>query len=61
MLLTKKKLNTILEDLRIQVPAELKNELLDQYGNLAADDTGRVFECCRSHSVTTFIPNIKPG
>ena len=44
MLLTKKKLNTILEDLRIQVPAELKNELLDQYGNLAADDTGRVFE-----------------
>ena len=44
MLLTKKQLSTILENLRVTVPAELEKELLDEYGNLAADDAGHVFE-----------------
>jgi hypothetical protein len=44
MLLTKQKLNNILECLRISIPAELEKELLNQYGNLAADDKGQVFE-----------------
>lgn len=44
MLLTKKRLSTILETLRVTVPAELEKELLDQYGNLATDDEGHVFE-----------------
>lgn len=44
MLLTKKKLSTILENLRVRVPAELEKELLDEYGNLATDDAGHVFE-----------------
>lgn len=44
MLLTKKRLNTILENLRVSIPDDLEKELLDEYGYLAADDTGRVFE-----------------
>ncbi len=44
MPLTKKKLSTILENLRVRVPAELEKELLDEYGNLATDDAGHVFE-----------------
>ncbi len=44
MLLTKKKLNTILENWRISIPAEVKKELLEQYGNLATDDEGHVYE-----------------
>lgn len=44
MLLTKKKLRTILENLRVKVPAEMEKELLDEYGNLATDDAGHVFE-----------------
>ena len=44
MLLTKKQLNAILENLRVSIPADLEQRLLDEYGNLAADDTGRVFE-----------------
>ncbi len=44
MLLTKKKLRTILENLRVKVPAEMEKELLDEYGNLATDDVGHVFE-----------------
>jgi len=44
MLLTKKRLSTILEDLRVRIPAELENELLDEYSNLATDDAGHVIE-----------------
>ncbi len=44
MLLTKKRLSTILENLRVTVPAKLEKELLDQYGNLATDDEGHTFE-----------------
>ena len=44
MLLTKKKLNLMLENLRVSIPADLEKELLDQYGNLATDDAGHVFE-----------------
>ena len=44
MLLTKKKLRIILENLRVQIPAELEKEILDEYGNLAADDVGHAFE-----------------
>jgi hypothetical protein len=44
MLLTKKRLSTILEDLRVRIPAELEKELLDEYGNLATDDAGHVIE-----------------
>ena len=44
MLLTKKKLNTILRNYRVQIPAELKKELLQQYGNLVATEDGRVIE-----------------
>ena len=44
MLLTKKRLSTILEDLRVRIPAELEKELLDEYGNLATDDVGHVIE-----------------
>jgi len=34
----------ILENLRVTVPAKLEKELLDQYGNLATDDEGHIFE-----------------
>lgn len=44
MLLTRKELNEILRNWRISIPAELKKELLEQYGNLATDDEGNVFE-----------------
>ncbi len=44
MLLTKKRLSMILEDLRVRIPAELEKELLDEYGNLATDDAGHVIE-----------------
>ncbi len=44
MLLTKIRLNTILEDLRVRIPADLEKELLDEYGQSAADDRGHVFE-----------------
>ena len=44
MLLTKKRLTAILEDLRLRIPAELEKELLDEYGNLATDDAGHVIE-----------------
>jgi hypothetical protein len=41
-MLTKKGLNTLLEHLRVSIPADLEKELLDKYANLATDDTGRV-------------------
>ncbi len=44
MLLTQKGLSTILENLRVRVPAGLEKELLDEYGNLVTDDEGHVFE-----------------
>ena len=44
MLLTKKELRTILDTLRVRIPAELEKELLDEYGNLVTDDEGHVFE-----------------
>ncbi len=44
MLLTKKKLNLMLENLRVSIPTDLEKELLDQYGNLATDNAGHVFE-----------------
>jgi len=44
MLLTKKGLRTIFENLRVRVPAELEKELLDEYGRLVTDDEGHVFE-----------------
>lgn len=41
MLLTRKELNKILRGWRIwYIPTELKEELLEQYGNLAIDDEG---------------------
>jgi hypothetical protein len=42
MLLTRKMLNTILRNHRVQISAELKNELLEQYGNLVVTEDGRV-------------------
>ena len=44
MRLTKKELRTILENLRVRIPAEMEKELLDEYGNLVTDDEGHVFE-----------------
>ncbi len=42
MLLTKKKLNKILQDWRIAIPAKLEKELLEEYGNLVTDDEGHL-------------------
>jgi hypothetical protein len=33
-----------LENLRVKIPAELEKELLDEYGNFAANDAGHAFE-----------------
>ena len=44
MLLTKQKLNTVLEDLRISIPDELQEELVERYGNTAVTDDGRTIE-----------------
>ncbi len=43
-LLTKKKLNTILGNLRISIPEELQEELLERYGNVAVTEDGRAIE-----------------
>ena len=53
MLLTRKMLNTILRNYRVQIPAELKNELLEKYGNLAINEDGRVTE----YSVEVIFPS----
>ena len=43
MLLTRKELNNILRGWRIwDIPAELKQELLEQYGNPVIDDDGHL-------------------
>ena len=44
MLLTKKTLKKILQDWRVSIPAELRKELLHEYGNFTTDDEGHVFE-----------------
>lgn len=44
MLLTRKKLNTILANFIVSLPPEVKKELLDQYGHPATDDEGHVHE-----------------
>jgi len=44
MRLTKQKLNTILGNLRISIPDELQEELLERYGNEVVTDDGRVLE-----------------
>jgi hypothetical protein len=44
MLLTRKMLNKILRNHRTQIPAELKNQLLEDYGNLVEDEEGHFFE-----------------
>ena len=44
MLLTGKMLNTILRNHGVKIPAELKKELLEHYGNLVVTEDGRVIE-----------------
>jgi hypothetical protein len=45
MLLTRKELNNILRGWRIwDIPAELEEELLEQYGNLWTDDEGHLHD-----------------
>lgn len=44
MLLTNKILNNILQNWRIQIPAELEKELLEEYGNTVATEDGRIIE-----------------
>ena len=44
MLLTRKKLTTVSQNLRVSIPADLEKELLDEYGNLVVTEDGRVIE-----------------
>jgi hypothetical protein len=44
MLLSKQKLNNVLRNRRVQVPSELKKELLEQYGNTVITEDGRIIE-----------------
>jgi len=44
MLLTKKALKKILQDWRVSIPTEMENELLQEYGNLVADDEGHLHD-----------------
>lgn len=44
MLLTKRGLKEIQENMRVSIPTGLEKELLNQYGNFATDDEGHVFE-----------------
>ena len=45
MLLTQKELHEILRSWRVwHIPAEFKEELLEQYGNLAVDDNGHLHD-----------------
>jgi hypothetical protein len=44
MLLTKKRLNTILAGLRVRIPAAMEKQLLAEYGQPPADDRSHVFE-----------------
>ena len=40
MLLTKQKLNKVLRNYGVQIPSELKKELLEQYGNTVITEDG---------------------
>ena len=44
MILTKKKLQEIQDNMRIKMSAGLVEELLDQYGHPVSNDEGHVFE-----------------
>lgn len=44
MRLNKKELSLILRNLRIDIPVALEKDLLAEYGNLATDDEGHLFE-----------------
>lgn len=44
MILTKRYLKEILENMRISIPKTLEQELLMEYGNYAIDGEGHVFE-----------------
>jgi hypothetical protein len=44
MLLTKKLLNHLLQIGRIQIPAELESELVEEYGHIIATEDGRLLE-----------------
>jgi len=44
MMLTKQKLNKVLRNYRVQVPSEIKKELLEQYGNTVITEDGRTIE-----------------
>jgi DNA-binding transcriptional regulator/RsmH inhibitor MraZ len=44
MLLTKQKLNNILRNYRVQIPAKFKKDLLEQYGNTVMTEDGRTIE-----------------
>jgi hypothetical protein len=44
MMLTKQKLNKVLRDYKVQVPSELKKELLEQYGNTVMTEDGRTIK-----------------
>ncbi len=44
MLLTRNRLNTILRNRKVQIPAELKKELLEKYGHAVATEGGLVPE-----------------
>lgn len=44
MILTEQELKSILESMRISIPAELEKELLTQYGSYATDEECHVFE-----------------
>ena len=57
MLATRKMLNTILRNHRVQIPAELKKELLEQYGNLVVTEDGRVIEYSEQDILRTFEKN----
>ena len=44
MLLTKQKLNNILRNYRVQIPAKFKKDLLEQYGNTVMTEDGRTIK-----------------
>ncbi len=44
MLLTKKILNNLLQSWRIQIPAKIEKDLLEEYGHTVATEDGRILE-----------------
>jgi len=57
MMLTKQKLNKVLRNYRVQVPSELKKELLEQYGNTVITEDGRTIEYFRAGYLRTLAEN----